>query len=151
MTTKEMQEKVRNYCIDVILKSNVSDWTNYWSVSTYIKENIKIKVDNTSKKYKFEVEIYLNKKLDSSKNDFKIERGSIEQFCWLWEINKRINRNRIKNKYTEICDYVKNKSEYDAALELYNLLPEIPIKELRRKKLKNIGVNKWKFLNPFES
>lgn len=162
MTTKQMQDEVRNYCINLIIKSNISDWIHNWNSSEYIKDNITIYVENNDeKKYKFKIKIYKIKDASGKsirpsqklvggwspsssdkecRHEFEIKRGS-EDFCRLWDIKKRKIRNNLKRKYFEINDNRKNKKEYDSALEVYELLPKLPIKEARLKKLQNIEKN----------
>jgi len=79
----------------------------------------------------------------TKKNNVISKKNDNEKF-WVWEIRKRQFRKQIENKYNEIFNYFTNKSKYDSVLEIYNLLPEIPIRELRKKKLQNIG-SKYKF------
>lgn len=135
MTAKEMKDAVSNHCIDIILKSETSQWKQNYSEKKYVKDNIEIELKD-SDKFKFKIRIFTDKKLAFCRNEFFIDRKSY--FLFFWNIKERNVRRKLKKKSHDIITFFKNKQEYDNALELYNLLPEIPIKELRRKKLKSI-------------
>ena len=140
MTTKEMKDAVYNHCIDIILKSEPSQWEQFFSEHKYVKDNIEIE-HKCSDKFRFKIQIYADKQLNFCRKEFFIDRKSY--FLFLWDIKERIIRGKLKKKSKDIDNFFKNKEEYNNALELYNLLPEIPIKELRRKKLKSIQNKKF--------
>jgi len=127
MTLDNMKNEVRVYCLNLILNSNVEDWVKY----IMIKDNIKIEI-NKGYTNIFSAKIYTDNTLYifDSDVDFRID--------WCWNKKERTERHKINQKFKEIDLYLMNKQEYENTVKTYNLLP---IKELRRNKLKSININ----------
>jgi len=133
MTIEQMEKDIRNYCLSIILNSNVENWAiqkGYGSKELF-KNNIRI-VMHSGKNYQhiFTAYIYTDTTYQITDREIGFEIG------WCWNKEKRKERESIENKWDEINSFFTNKEKYEAAVKTYNLLP---IKELRKKKLQNIN------------
>jgi hypothetical protein len=135
LTTGEMKQEIRDFCINLILDSNVTDWIN----SALIVDNIEICLGFNYDE-KFEASIYV----DSSFNE-KVYVIDISFYGPKLPIFKKVSeelkkeielRKSLKKKYDEIKQYLNDKSEFDKMSKVYKLLP---VKYLRKKKLDNLN------------
>jgi hypothetical protein len=108
-STKELENGIRDYCINLILNSTIEDWNVN---DQFIVDNIRI----SHVSWGFIVRIYADKHLikEKKKLDFRTNGISL-------------------NKTNKL---LKEKHDYIEQIIIYNLLP---IKELRKQKLQSIN------------
>ena len=133
MTIEQMNKEVRDYCLSIIFNSTIEDWNMIkpYQSKQLFKNNIRIVMhDGKSYKHVFTAYIFTDSTFTTKNREIGFE------IDWCWNKEQRKERKSIENKWDEINSYFTNKQNYEDALKTYNLLP---IKEIRKKKLKNIN------------
>ena len=133
MTSKELKNEIRQYCLNLILNSNTEDWN--WITYRCIKDNVVLNINMIKGNIEgFIVSIYTDTTFTHV--DYTVEFD--DRVLWFCNKKEKEEIKKIRIKYRELHDYLKDKNECDKLKKTYNLLP---IKKIRKDKLDKINEN----------
>jgi hypothetical protein len=148
--TEILKEEVKQWCLDLILKSNLDDWKERryvviggysyeipFTVISYIEKNVFIYIPPLDDE--FFINIYKNNVKDSLNiyNNKNVElKFKIDAPYKMFNKEKRKKHFLIKNKINNIKLDIEKRKDYYKSKKIESLLPNSKVRKMKLKKIK---------------